>query len=295
LYVQNRLIGHAELWESRKKRVFTNEEISFCRAISLQAAIAIENAHLFEELQKELALRKDLIAEMESKNAELERFTYTVSHDLKSPLFTIRGFLGYLEQDALSGDHEHMKSDIQRITDATDRMQRLLNELLELSRVGRIRNEMVFVPFEELAREATELVQGRIMERGIAVHIDANLPVVYGDRQRLLEVLQNLVDNAAKFMGDQKEPRIEIGQKGKAEDGKPIFFVHDNGIGILPEHHDRVFGLFNKLDVKTEGTGIGLALVKRIVEVHGGRIWVESEAGRGSTFYFTLPTRKDES
>jgi signal transduction histidine kinase/putative methionine-R-sulfoxide reductase with GAF domain len=293
LYVQDRLIGHAELWESRKKRVFTKEEISFCRAISLQTAIAIENAHLFEELQKELALRKELISEMESKNAELERFTYTVSHDLKSPLFTIRGFLGYLEQDALSGNHERMKSDIQRITDATDRMHRLLNELLELSRVGRIRNEMVSVPFEELAREAAELVQGRIMERGIAVHIDANLPVVFGDRQRLLEVLQNLVDNAAKFMGDQKEPRIEIGQTGEAEEGRPIFFVSDNGIGIPPEHHDRVFGLFNKLDIKTEGTGIGLALVKRIVEVHGGRIWVESDAGKGSTFYFTLPTRRE--
>jgi signal transduction histidine kinase len=152
---------------------------------------------------------------------------------------------------------------------------------------------MVSVPFEELAREAAELVQGRIMERGIAVHIDANLPVVFGDRQRLLEVLQNLVDNAAKFMGDQKEPRIEIGQTGEAEEGRPIFFVSDNGIGIPPEHHDRVFGLFNKLDIKTEGTGIGLALVKRIVEVHGGRIWVESDAGKGSTFYFTLPTRRE--
>jgi signal transduction histidine kinase len=288
LYVQDRLIGHAELWESRRKRVFTNEEISFCHAISLQTAIALENAHLFEELQKELALRKELISELESKNAELERFTYTVSHDLKSPLFTIRGFLGYLEQDALSGNRERMKSDIQRITDATDRMHRLLNELLELSRVGRIRNEMIFVPFEELAREAAELVQGRIMERGIAVHIDAHLPIVYGDRQRLLEVVQNLVDNAAKFMGDQLQPRITIGQQGE-EQGKPIFYVRDNGIGVPLEHHERVFGLFNKLDIKTDGTGIGLALVKRIVEVHGGRIWVESEAGKGSTFFFTLP------
>ena len=95
------------------------------------------------------------------------------------------------------------------------------------------------------------------------------------------------MDNAAKFMGDQKEPRIEIGQEGE-EQGMPILYVQDNGIGILPEHYDRVFGLFNKLDVKTDGTGIGLALVKRIVEVHGGRIWVQSEPGKGSTFYFTL-------
>jgi PAS domain S-box-containing protein len=293
LYVQGRLLGHAELWDSRSKREFTRDEISFCRAISQQAAIAIANASLFEQLQKELIERQSLIAELESKNAELERFTYTVSHDLKSPLFTIRGFLGYLEQDALAGKHERVKSDMQRITDATEKMQMLLNDLLELSRVGRLKNESVSISFGELAQDAAELVQGQIMEKGVAVHIGDDLPTVFGDRQRLLEVLQNLIDNACKFMGNQKEPRIEIGQDGM-EDGKPVLFVRDNGIGIAPEHYERVFGLFNKLDAKSDGTGIGLALVKRIVEVHGGRIWVQSEAGSGSTFYFTLPTPPEE-
>ena len=128
------------------------------------------------------------------------------------------------------------------------------------------------------------------MARGIAVSIHPDLPAVYGDRPRLTEVLQNLLDNAAKFMGDQKEPCIELGYAGEdREHGKLILYVRDNGMGIPAEHYDRVFGLFNKLDPKTEGTGIGLALVKRIVEVHGGRIWVESEAGKGSTFFFTLP------
>jgi len=289
LYVQGRLLGHAELWDSRSKREFTRDEISFCRVISQQAAIAIANANLFEQLQKELIERKVLIAELESKNSELERFTYTVSHDLKSPLFTIRGFLGYLEQDALAGKHERVKSDMQRITAATEKMQMLLNDLLELSRVGRLKNESVGISFGELVHDAVELVQGQITEGRIAVHSAAELPTVFGDRQRLLEVLQNLIDNASKFMGDQKEPRIEIGQEG-VEDGKPILYVRDNGIGIAPEHYDRVFGLFNKLDVKSGGTGIGLALVKRIVEVHGGRIWVQSETGKGSTFYFTLAT-----
>jgi signal transduction histidine kinase len=121
------------------------------------------------------------------------------------------------------------------------------------------------------------------------VHIDENLPDVFGDRQRIHEVLQNLIDNAAKFMGDQPSPRIEIGQQGELS-GKPVFFVRDNGIGISPQYKDRIFGLFDKLDVQTEGTGIGLALVKRIVEFHGGRVWVESELGKGSTFFFTLPT-----
>jgi PAS domain S-box-containing protein len=288
LYVQGRLLGHAELWDSRITREFTLDEISFCRAVSQQAAIAIANANLFEQLQMELSERKGLIDELESKNAELERFTYTVSHDLKSPLFTIRGFLGYLEQDALAGKHERVRSDMERITAATEKMQMLLNDLLELSRVGRLKNESVNIPFGELVRDAVEMVQGQIMEQDIKVDIDAALPVVFGDRQRLLEVLQNLIDNACKFMGEQKESRIEIGQAG-AEAGKPILYVRDNGIGIAPEHYDRVFGLFNKLDAKSSGTGIGLALVKRIVEVHGGRIWVQSETGHGSTFYFTLP------
>jgi len=273
---------------------FTEKHAQLAVTYANQVAIALENARLFSDLESELAVRKDLILELESKNAELERFTYTVSHDLKSPLFTIRGFLGYLEKDAISGNHERMKSDMKRISDATDKMMRLLNELLELSRVGRVSNESTIISFDELAREAVELVHGRIVDAGITVNIHPNLPSVYGDRQRLLEVVQNLVDNATKFMGNEKEPRIEIGQEGE-EDGKPIFFVRDNGIGISPEHYDRVFGLFNKLDIQTDGTGIGLALVKRIVEVHAGRIWVQSEAGKGSTFYFSLPASPMET
>jgi signal transduction histidine kinase len=109
------------------------------------------------------------------------------------------------------------------------------------------------------------------------------MPAVFGDRPRLVEVVQNLLENAAKFMGDQQNPKIEIGQDGD-ENGVPVFFVRDNGVGIAPEFHDRIFGLFNKLDPQIEGVGIGLALVKRIIELHGGRIWVESEAGRGATF-----------
>jgi signal transduction histidine kinase len=267
---------------------FTERHAQLAVTYANQVAIALENARLYSDLQSDLATRQNLISELESKNAELERFTYTVSHDLKSPLFTIRGFLGYLEQDALAGNHERMKSDIQRIADAANKMQQLLNELLELSRIGRLMNEPVLIPFGDLARDAVELVHGRIMERGISVHMDENMPVIFGDRQRLLEVIQNLVDNAAKFMGNQTDPRIEIGQSGE-EGGKPVLYVRDNGMGISPEHHERIFGLFNKLDVKADGTGIGLALVKRIVEIHGGRIWVQSEAGKGSTFYFTLP------
>jgi PAS domain S-box-containing protein len=232
--------------------------------------------------------RESLIQELAAKNAELERFTYTVSHDLKSPLVTINGFLGYLEQDAASGNMDRFKVDSQRIHDAVDKMQGMLNELLELSRIGRLVNDPENIPFEELVQSAMELVHGQIEAGGITISLQPNLPAVYGDRQRLTEVLQNLMDNASKFMGNQTNPHIEIGQDGK-ENGKTVFYVRDNGIGIEPDYHEHIFGLFNKLDSKAEGTGIGLALVRRIVEVHGGRIWVESEAGAGSTFLFTLP------
>jgi signal transduction histidine kinase len=146
------------------------------------------------------------------------------------------------------------------------------------------------IPFSELVRDAMDNVHGQLEAGRVTVQTQPDLPAVHGDRQRLVEVLQNLLDNAAKFMGDQPDPRIEIGQHGEDADGQPILFVRDNGVGIEPQYHERVFGLFNKLDAQTEGTGVGLALVRRIVEVHGGRIWVESDGvGHGATFCFTLP------
>ncbi len=268
----------------------TPEDVPAVEAFANHIAVALENAHLFSELQAELAKRKKLIEELENKNAELEQFTYAVSHDLKSPLVTIKGFLGYIEQDAATGNMERLKGDMQRISDAVDKMVKLLNSLLELSRIGRFVNPSETIPFEDLACDAVSLAEGYIKERGITVKLQPGLPSVHGDRQRLTEALQNLLDNAAKFMGTQSDPQIEIGQQGEdAERGNLVFFVKDNGIGIAPAHHDHIFGLFNKLDPKAEGLGIGLALVKRIIEMHGGRIWVESNEGKGSIFYFTLP------
>ena len=234
------------------------------------------------------AERERLLNELSTKNAELERFVYTVSHDLKAPLVTIVGFLGYLEEDLKTGDADAFHKDMDRIYRATFKMQDLLQDLLDLSRIGRMMNEPADVSFDTLVTEALELTQGRLQERGVQIDIHPGMPHVYGDAKRLLELIQNLIDNAAKYMGEQLEPHIEIGCNGR-EDGMPVFFVRDNGMGIAPEHHEQIFGLFNKLDPKAEGTGIGLALVKRIVEFHGGRIWVESEVGKGSTFFFTLP------
>jgi PAS domain S-box-containing protein len=289
LKTHGNIIGLIAL-DGHRTNQFNEHHAQLAVTFANQVAIALENARLFSELQNELLTREKLIKELESKNAELERFTYTVSHDLRSPLVTINGFLGYLKGDAASGNSERVTKDIERIQDAVNKMHILLKELLELSRIGRMMNPPEKVPFEALVNEALEIVHGRLEIQRATVLTQPNLPAVQGDRQRLIEVLQNLIDNAAKYMGSQDAPRIEIGQHGEdAEQGKLIFYVRDNGMGIPPEHHQRIFGLFDKLDPTSEGTGVGLALVKRIIEVHGGRIWVESEVGKGSTFYFTLP------
>ncbi|HRF43855.1 MAG TPA: ABC transporter substrate binding protein [Candidatus Competibacteraceae bacterium] len=234
------------------------------------------------------AERERLIVELEAKNAELERFTYTVSHDLKSPLITIKGFLGVLEQDLAGGDTEQARSDMARIGGAADKMKNLLDDLLELSRIGRICNPPVRVPLAELAYEAAELLAGRFQQREVRLDVANNLPAVCGDRSRLLEVMQNLLDNAVKYLGEQPKPVITVGCR--QDRGQMVCYVRDNGLGIEPCYHDKVFGLFEQLDPRTEGTGVGLALVKRIIEFHNGRLWVESAGlGQGSTFYFTLP------
>ena len=227
--------------------------------------------------------------ELKNKNEELGRFTYTVSHDLKSPLITIKGFAGALLTDAKAGRTDRISDDLVRIIAAAEKMAQLLNGLLELSRVGRIVNSPVKVSMTKLADEVVELLSGSIQQRHARVTVSRELPAVQGDPQRLQQVLQNLVENALKFGRPAATAEIEIGAK-KNDDGGAVFFVRDNGRGIEPRHRELVFGLFNKLDARTEGTGIGLALVRRIVEFHGGRIWVEAkEPGPGTVFYFTLP------
>jgi PAS domain S-box-containing protein len=224
---------------------------------------------------------------LRQQNEELTRFTYTVSHDLKSPLVTIRTFLGYLEKDLKKGDAASVRTDLGHMRRAADRMGDLLDELLELSRIGRKMSAPEDVPLPTLAREALDLVAGAVAERHVQVKVTDAPVILRGDRRRLLEVFQNLLDNAVKFMGDQPDPRVEVGAEPRGSE--LVLFVRDNGMGIDPRHIGKLFGLFEKLDPATPGTGIGLALVKRIVEVHGGRIWAESAGpGQGTVFYFTL-------
>ena len=231
--------------------------------------------------------REQLIRDLEARNAELERFAYTVSHDLKTPLVTIKNFLGFLEQDALAGDVERLHSDMGHISAAADKMLHLLNDLIEITRIDRFSTPPERLSASILAGEAAATVAGLLNQRAVQVEIAPDMPAVFGDRTRLREIWENLIGNAAKFMGDQSRPRIAVGASKR--EGETVFYVRDNGIGIEPRYQDQVFRLFEKLDPNSEGTGIGLTLVKRIVETHGGKIWIESDGtGCGSTFCFTL-------
>jgi signal transduction histidine kinase len=287
LCYQGQLIGALNLGRGRGQP-FTRKDAEVAHDVANQLAIALQQTNLYNELQNELAERKKLISQLEANNAELERFTYTVSHDLRNPLVTIKGFLGMLEKDLQEGREDKVTTDLQRIANAADKMHALLIDLLELSRVGRIVNPPEEVDLNQVIQEAIETLDAHLRSKHIVVHSSLEFPIVYGDRVRLREVFENLIDNAAKYTGDQPNPLIEIGMRN--DDGEAVFFVKDNGMGIEPQFQKRIFSLFEKLNPTSEGTGVGLALIKRIIEVHGGKIWVESEGvGKGSTFYFTIP------
>lgn len=242
-----------------------------------------------QEMERELLIRK-----LEEKNAELEQYGYTVSHDLRSPLLTIKGYLSFLLTSAATGNLDEVRQYAAEIDAATDRMTRLIGELLELSRAGRVVQDPAPVPLGDVVREAVEVVARALDEKGIAIVVPADLPVVRGDRLRLIQLFQNLLENAVKFMGAPAEPRIEIAAKARRDE--VVCSVADTGIGIEERFHEKIFGLFEKLDSQSEGSGVGLALVKRIVDVHGGRVWVESQgAGRGACFRFTLPKASERA
>jgi len=236
---------------------------------------------------------QEQLRELEGKNAEMERFTYTVSHDLRSPLITIKGFAGLLLDESKNGYSDSMESDLERICNAADKMDHLLRDLLELSRVGMLNNYGQF-DMGSLVGTVAELLTGGLSARGVRIKVAPGMPTLSADEARIQEVIQNLIENAVKFMGTQSDPLIEIGHE--QIENEHMFYVRDNGIGIEPIYQQRIFGLFDQLDPRYEGTGIGLSLVKRIIEFHKGRIWVESEgSGQVSTFFFTLPIFHQEN
>jgi chemotaxis family two-component system sensor kinase Cph1 len=244
-------------------------------------------ADTIKQLKQEIKEREMISSELEIKNAELERFAYTVSHDLKSPLVTIKGYVGLISKDIAANKMHRLAEDFEKINTATDTMGTLLNDVLELSRLGQVMGDPVTCDLSEIARQAIDLVGIKIDDLGIKIVVEDMLKVK-GSEVRLVEVFLNLIENAIKFMGDQKSPRVHIGSVEK--DGMICCYVRDNGEGIATQYQNQIFELFERLNTDVEGTGVGLALVKRIIEGHGGEIWVESEGiGRGSKLSFTLP------
>jgi signal transduction histidine kinase len=237
------------------------------------------------------AHRERLISQLETSNEDLKMFGCAVSHDLKSPLITLRGFLPLIERDALSGNIDRLKSNLHVMDTASVKMERLLDELQEFSLIGQVKAPYQDLSVGEIIQEVIELLTGPIADSGAQVEIGTDFPRLYGDRDRLLHVLQNLIENAIKFRDPETSLKIEIGARRGRNDA--VLYVKDNGVGIDPRDQETIFGLFDRPDNEIEGTGFGLALVKRIVELHEGRVWVESGGhGHGSTFCFTWPKKR---
>jgi len=228
-------------------------------------------------------------AELEAKNQELDAFTYSVSHDLKEPLRAIEAFSQFVLEDCADRLDEQGREYLLKLANAAVRMKRLIDDLLALSRASRESRRRTQVDVGRLVRDVVERMSSTVEGRGATVEVEDGLPDVLADPPRVEEVFANLLGNALKF-NESKRPSVKIGVRA-IEGGMATFYVQDNGIGIDPQYHERIFGIFQRLHRREEyeGTGAGLAIVKRVVEILGGRTWVESELGAGATFLFTLP------
>lgn len=252
--------------------------------------LAVANRELQREIeerkQAEELLRQKAL-ELARSNAELEQFAYLVSHDLQEPLHVAAGFLQLLSRRYKDTLDPKAQEFVDRALDSLGRLEQKIKDILEYSRVTTRGKEFEQVDANAVLEQVLKDLNLVIKEKKAEITYD-RLPVVMADPSQLDRVFQNLIGNALKFCGD-KPPRVHIG--AKRTDGEWLFFVQDQGIGIDPKYHERIFFMFERLHPRDKypGSGIGLAICKKIVERHGGRIWVESAPGRGSTFYFTIP------
>ncbi len=245
-------------------------------------------ALLLSRIHHTLEERSRLVIRLERANKDMETFTYAASHDLRSPLITIAGFSRILRDDYAGRLDEKGRDLLNRVEDSARKMSRLIDDLLSFAKVSTreiLRSE---IDMDALAANVFEELKPVIGERDIC--LDANdLPPAYGDLPMIRQVLVNLLTNAIKFTRGRKTGVIEIGSH--RDEKENIYYVRDNGVGFDRELRKKLFGLFQRLhdQEKYEGTGIGLFMIKQIIEKHGGRVWAEGETDRGATFYFSLP------
>ena len=252
----------------------------------------IRVAELVRARTRELSVSKGIAEkraeELSDANQELEQFAYAASHDLQEPVRTLVSFSSFLRDDLGDELSPEAATDLEHITGAAHRMQRLVRDLLALSRASRSALEMAEVALEDCLSDSLDALRERVQETGARIE-QAQLPVVSGDRRLLTQLFQNLLGNAMKFQRGEEPPAITI--SARRQDSMWLVDVKDNGIGIEQEYADQIFAPFKRLHGMGdyEGSGVGLAICRRAVERHGGRIWVDSRPGDGSRFQFTLP------
>jgi PAS domain S-box-containing protein len=254
--------------------------------ISQRRRAEAEIKQLNEELEQRVLQRT---TQLESSNKELEAFSYSVSHDLRAPLRAIDGFSRIVLEEYSAKLDDEGKRLLTVVRDNTQKMGHLIDDLLAFSRLGR--QQIAFVPVNLATLANVVFAELAAAEKGRRIEFKAGqFPQAYGDYPMLQQVLQNLLANAVKFTRPRAKPRIEFG--GRAAGSENVYFVKDNGVGFDMEYVSKLFGVFQRLHGtdEFEGTGVGLAIVQRIVQRHGGRVWAESKDGKGATFYFSLPT-----
>lgn len=273
-------------------------DADFLDALGAAIGLAIANAQRYELLRSRTTALEQLIRELEEKGKEQEAFIHMASHGLKNPLVSIRGFVAELVRECYDALSEAGRFYTQRIDANAGIMERQIHGFLELSRVQRTSIAWEPVNVHELMREILDEIDYQIKHTNAEVHlIDLERAVVHGHRTLLKQVLMNLVDNALRYRNDEGRPLIRVGLEDTGRCWR--FFVQDNGIGIAPEDRQRIFNVFEQISEARRhnpgGTGVGLAIVKQIVECHGGQVWVTSQPDRGSTFYCTLPKHASSS